>query len=79
MHNVGPTSKTLGRRCTNVIQMFRAHWVEREEKRPYPITHAPKYDYISQKIAGPVYHVDYPINFIEFIFLVCGAQILHGA
>ena len=24
--NVGPTSKTLGRRCTNVIQMFCLYW-----------------------------------------------------
>ena len=27
LYNVGPTSKTLGRRCTNVIQMFCVCWV----------------------------------------------------
>ena len=27
-NNVGPTSKTLGRRCTNVIQKFCVCWVE---------------------------------------------------
>ena len=27
LYNVGPTSKTLGRRCTNVIQMFYVYWV----------------------------------------------------
>ena len=26
LYNVGPTSKTLGRRCTNVIQLFCAYW-----------------------------------------------------
>ena len=26
LYNVGPTSKTLGRRCINVIQMFCAYW-----------------------------------------------------
>ena len=26
LYNVGPTSKTLGRRCTNVIQMFCVCW-----------------------------------------------------
>ena len=27
LYNVGPTSKTLGRRCINVIQMFCVCWV----------------------------------------------------
>ena len=27
LYNIGPTSKTLGRRCTNVIQMFSVYWV----------------------------------------------------
>ena len=27
LYNVGPTSKTLGRRCINVIQMFCVYWV----------------------------------------------------
>ena len=27
LYNVGPTSKTLGRRCANVIQMFCVCWV----------------------------------------------------
>ena len=27
LYNAGPTSKTLGRRCTNVIQMFCVGWV----------------------------------------------------
>ena len=26
LYNVGPTSKTLGRRCINVIQMCCVHW-----------------------------------------------------
>ena len=26
MHNVGPTSKTLGQRCINDVQMFRVCW-----------------------------------------------------
>ena len=27
LYNAGPTSKTLGRRCTNVIKMFCVCWV----------------------------------------------------
>ena len=27
LYNVGPTSKTLGRRCTNGIQMFCVYWL----------------------------------------------------
>ena len=29
LYNVGTTSKTLGRRCTNVVQMFSVCWVTR--------------------------------------------------
>ena len=32
LYNVGPTSKTLGRRCINVIQMCCAYWVWRRTK-----------------------------------------------
>ena len=37
LYNVGPTSKTLGRRCINVIQMFCVCWrANRHSLRPWP-------------------------------------------
>ena len=39
LYNVGPTSKTLGRRCINVIQMFCVCW-ERTKKLIYCTFHS---------------------------------------
>ena len=33
MYNVGPTSSTLSQHCTNVIQIFCVHWVERSSQQ----------------------------------------------
>ena len=44
--NVGPTSKTLGRRCTNVIQMFCVCWDRNlpcKAKRQYMLTSLVRY------------------------------------
>ena len=38
VYNVGPTHKTLGRRCTNVIQMLCVSWVG-----AMPLTEAPMF------------------------------------